>query len=69
MVIKISTIVDKKIWKEFKSLSEETHQSLTGMLTEALEEFIRRKRVRPDFLKHMAQSLEEHKALGKLLAK
>lgn len=69
MPVKISTIVDKKIWKEFKALSEETHQSLSGMLSEALEEFIRRKRVRPDFLKQMAQSLDEHEALGKLLAK
>lgn len=69
MTIKVSTLVDKKVWDAMKDLSEETHQSLSGMLSEALEEYIRRKRLRPDFLKQMDQSLEENEALGRLLAK
>lgn len=69
MTIKISTLVDKKIWKEIRELAGETHQSLSGMVTEALEEYIRRKRLRPDFLKQMDKSLEENAELGRLLSK
>jgi len=69
MSIKISTLVDKKVWKEVQNLSQETRQSLSGMVTEALEEYIRRKRLRPDFLKNMEKSIEENEALGRLLAK
>jgi len=69
MAIKISTIVDKKVWKEFKELSDETHQSITGLLTEALKDFVRKKRVRPTFIKHMEESIEENEKLGRLLAK
>ncbi|MDO8527684.1 MAG: hypothetical protein Q7T03_08365 [Deltaproteobacteria bacterium] len=69
MNIKISTLVDEKIWKEIKELSEENSQSLSGMVTEALEEYIRKKALRPDFLKNMEKSIEENKELGRLLAK
>lgn len=69
MVVKISTTVDKKVWEEFKELSEETHQSITGLLTEALREFVSKKRVRPMFIKHMEKSIEENEKLGRLLAK
>lgn len=69
MGIKVSTVVDEKIWEEFQDFSEETHQSISGLVTEALEEFLRKKRVRPDFLKQMEKSAEENEELGKLLAK
>lgn len=69
MGIKISTLVDEKAWKELKSLSEETHQSLSGLLSEAVKEYVRRKRVRPTFLKHAEDSIEENEKLGRLLAR
>lgn len=69
MGTKISTIVDEKVWEDLKSLSEETHQSLSGLLTDALKEYLRKKRVRPNFLKHAEESLEENEKLGQLLAK
>lgn len=69
MGLKVSTIVDEKVWEEFKSLADETHQSLSGLLTEALTDFLHRKRVRPQFLKQMEASLEENERLGHLLAK
>jgi hypothetical protein len=69
MTIKISTIVDENVWGDFKELSKETHQNLSGMLNEAIQEYVRKKRLRPDFLKHMEDSLRENEALGRLLAK
>lgn len=69
MSIKISTLVDEKVWEAIKDLSQETHQSLSGLVTEALDEYIRKKRLRPDFLKNMEKSIEENEELGHLLAK
>ncbi|MBI4237670.1 MAG: hypothetical protein HY696_04520 [Deltaproteobacteria bacterium] len=69
MGLKVSTIVDAKIWREFKRLAEDSHQNLSGLLTEALADFLQRKRVRPTFLKHMEASLQENEQLGRLLAK
>ena len=69
MNTKISTILDDKVWKEFKALAEETHQNIGGLLGEALREFIRKRRLRPDVLRHMEDSIAENEELGHLLAK
>lgn len=66
---KISTIVDSKVWRELQKHADETHQNLSGMVTEALRDYLKRRRVRPAFLKHMDASLHAHEALGRLLAK
>jgi len=67
--IKISSKVDEAIWNELKELAAETHQNVSGLLTEAISEYITRKRVRPEVLKHLEQSIVENEDLGKLLAK
>jgi predicted transcriptional regulator len=67
--IKISSKVDEDTWNELKALASETHQNLSGVLTEAIREYVTRKRVRPVVLKHMDQSIAENEELGKLLAK
>ena len=67
MAIKISTTVDEKVWEEFKELSDETHQSITGLLTEALKDFVRKKRVRPVFIEQMGKSIEENEKICHLL--
>ncbi|MBU0504824.1 MAG: hypothetical protein ABII18_12490 [bacterium] len=66
---KISTIVNEDVWNEFKELSKETHQNISGMLTDALRDYIKRRKVRPIFIKHMNDSISENRELGKLLAK
>ena len=67
--LKISTMVDQAVWTALKSLCEEGHQNLSGMLTEALQEFVQRKRLRPTFLKHAEDSIRDNEALGHLLSK
>lgn len=69
MNTKISTIVDDTVWKAFKELAEETHQNIGGLLSEALREFIRKRRLRPDVLRHMEDSIADNEDLGRLLAK
>lgn len=66
--IKISSKVDEATWNELKALAAETHQNVSGVLTEAIRDYIKRKRVRPEVLKHLEHSIAENEALGKLLA-
>ncbi len=66
---KISTIVDAKVWQELQQHAKETHQNLSGIVTEALRDYLKRRRVRPTFVKHMEDSLQEHEPLGRLLAR
>mgnify|MGYP000125572630 FL=1 len=67
--IKISSKVDEATWNELKALAAETHQNVSGLLTEAIREYVTRKRVRPVVLNHLEQSISENEDLGKLLAR
>jgi predicted transcriptional regulator len=66
--IKISSKVDEAVWNELKALSRERHQNVSGLLTEAISEYVQRKRVRPEVLSHLEDSMDENEELGKLLA-
>jgi predicted transcriptional regulator len=67
--VKVSSQVDRTVWAELRSMARENHQSVSGLLTEALREFLARRRVRPDVLKHLADSLEANERLVRLLAR
>jgi predicted transcriptional regulator len=67
--IKISSKVDESVWRELKELADESHQSISGLLTDAIRDFLRRKRVRPEVLKHLEDSISENERLGRLLAR
>jgi predicted transcriptional regulator len=66
--VKISSKVDEKVWNDLKELANETHQNVSGLLTEAVREYVQRRRVRPSVLRHLERSMDEHEQLGKLLA-
>lgn len=66
--IKISSKVDESVWRELKELADESHQSISGLLTDAIRDFLRRKRLRPEVLKHLEESISENEKLGRLLA-
>ena len=67
--IKISSKVDEETWNALKALARETHQNVSGLLTEAIQEYVRRKRIRPEVLEQLDESISENEELGKLLAK
>ncbi|MDZ7804982.1 hypothetical protein [Thiohalophilus sp.] len=67
--IKISSKVDDATWKELRELAQESHKSISGVLTEAIEDYVRKHRVRPIVLEHLSDSIRENEELGKLLAK
>ena len=67
--IKISSKVEESVWKDFRELAKESHQSISGLPTAAIADFIRKHRVRPDVLSHLEDSIDENEELGRLLAK
>ena len=66
--IKISSKVDEQVWQELKALAAESHQNLSGLLTEAIREYVKRRRVRPDVLRQARDSVRANEELGRLLA-
>lgn len=66
--IKISSKVDQSVWEDLKALAAESRQNLSGLLTDAIREYVRRRRVRPEVLAHLDASLAKNEKLGRLLA-
>lgn len=66
--IKISSKVDETTWNELREFAKESHQSISGLLSEAIREYITRRRVRPVVLKHLEDSIADNERLGQLLA-
>ena len=67
--IKISAKVDEAAWNELRDLARETNRSVSAVLSEAIEEYLVRRGVRPDALRHLDESMLENEELAKLLAK
>ena len=67
--IKISSKVDEAAWNELRDLARKTKQDVSGVLSEAIEEYLARRRGRPEALQHLDDSMRENEELGKLLAK
>lgn len=67
--IKITSEVEEAAWNELLDLARETGRSVSELLSEAVEEYLERRRVRPDVLRHLEDSMRENEELGKLLAR
>jgi len=66
--VKISSKVDEAAWNELRELARESHQNISGLLSEAIREYVVRRRVRPVVLKHLENSIVDNEQLGRLLA-
>jgi len=66
--IKISSKVEESAWEELRELARESHKSISGLLGEAIREYVARRRIRPVVMKHLEDSIAENERLGKLLA-
>jgi len=66
--IKISSKVDEEQWQALQDLARESHQSISGLLTEAISDYVRKRRLRPVVLDHLENSMIENEELGKRLA-
>ena len=67
--VKISSKVDEETWDDLRGFARESHQSISGLLSEAIREYIARRRVRPVVLNHLDDSIADNEKLGQLLAK
>ena len=65
---KISSKVDEAVWRDLQELARESHQSISGLLTEAIREFVSRRRVRPEVFQHLESSIDQNEELGRRLA-
>ena len=66
--VKISSKVEEAVWNELRELAAESHQSISGLLTEAIREYLGRRRIRPEVLQHLDASMDANQELGRLLA-
>ncbi|MEQ9450157.1 MAG: hypothetical protein RJQ07_01115 [Pseudomonadales bacterium] len=67
--IKVSSQVEEKTWHDLKALAAESQQSISGVLTEAIAEYVQRRRIRPSVRSALKESIRENRELGELLAK
>lgn len=67
--VKISSKVEESVWLDLKDLAKESHQNVSGMLTEAIQDYVGRRRVRPLVMDQLKASMDENEELGQLLAK
>lgn len=67
--IKFSSKIDEETWSELKLLAKESHQNISGLLTEAVSDYVSKRRLRPSVSDHLMDSIRENEELGKLLAK
>jgi predicted transcriptional regulator len=66
--IKISSKVEQAQWRALQALAKESHQSISGLLTEAISDLVRKRRLRPVVLNHLEDSIAENEELGRRLA-
>ncbi|MEQ9563002.1 MAG: hypothetical protein RLN69_10810, partial [Woeseiaceae bacterium] len=58
--IKISSQVEQAEWIALQSIARESHQSISGLLTEAIREYVRKRQVRPVVMDHLEDSMDEN---------
>jgi len=67
--IKISSKVEQREWEALQAIAYESNQSIAGLLSEAVADYVRKRRLRPEVLSHLEDSINENETLGYLLAK
>ena len=67
--IKISSKVEQSEWEALQAIARESRQSISGLLSEAVADYVRKRRLRPAVLSHLEDSIGENEELGRRLAK
>ena len=67
--IQIRSKVEESEWKALQELAKESHQSISGLLTEAISDYVRKRRLRPAVMDHLEESIQDNEELGHRLAK
>jgi hypothetical protein len=67
--IKISSKVEQREWEALQEIAYESKQSIAGLLSEAVADYVRKRRLRPEVLDHLEDSIGENEELGHRLAR
>ncbi len=67
--IKISSKVEQREWEALQAIAYESKQSIAGLLSEAVADYVRKRRLRPEVFSHLEDSISENEELGQRLAK
>jgi hypothetical protein len=67
--VKFASQIDEKTLKELKSFVKKMDRSISSVLTEAVQEYLNRSRLRPAFKNAAQEVLIEHAELLRRLAK
>lgn len=65
---KFATQIDESALRDLRAYAKSTGRSISGVVTEAVEEYLKRASVRPAFRSAMTEVLEDHAELLKRLA-
>ena len=66
--IKISSEAEQSEWQTLQELARESHQNISGLLTEAISDYVRKRRLRPTVMNHLKDSIAENDESGRRLA-
>ena len=58
--IKISSKVEQREWEALQAIASESQQSIAGLLSEAVADYVRKRRLRPAVLSHLEDSIKEN---------
>lgn len=67
--IKVSSKVEESTWEALREYARESDRHISGVLSEAIAEYLRRRRVRPVVLQQLEDSIRDNEELGRRLAK
>lgn len=65
--VKIRVQVDSRVWSDLLRLAASSRRSASHLVTEAIGEYLAPRRVRPDVLRHLEDSILEHQSVGRRL--
>ncbi len=68
-MVKISSKVDEGTWRALQALTRDSHQSISGLLTEAVQLYLSNRAVRPAVVVQLKASINDNAELGHLLAR
>lgn len=66
--IKISSKVEEREWLALQAMAQESGQSIAGLLSEAVADYVRKRRLRPVVISHLEASMDDNEELGRRLA-
>lgn len=67
--VKFATQIDEKVLKDLKKFASQEDRSISHVVSQAVEEYLVRAKVRPAFKNAMKEILDEHSELLSRLAK